>query len=134
MAKDAVDMATNDIEKLTSESITNKLPIIGADGYWALAQQVESLAGKYNLKQETITHLLNRYGSDISDIIELIEDDGNMLIICIENLFSSVNIFFSSKSLKLVSWIAYSIFIYFNFFMASILGYFLLPNTPSAKP
>jgi glycerol-3-phosphate dehydrogenase len=75
MAKDAVDMATNDIEKLTSESITNKLPIIGADGYWALAQQVESLAGKYNLKQETITHLLNRYGSDISDIIELIEND-----------------------------------------------------------
>ena len=75
MAKDAVDMATNDIEKLTSESITNKLPIIGADGYWALAQQVESLASKYNLKQETITHLLNRYGSDISDIIDLIEDD-----------------------------------------------------------
>jgi glycerol-3-phosphate dehydrogenase len=75
MAKDAVDMATNDIEKLTSESITNKLPIIGADGYWALSQQLESLASKYNLKQETITHLLNRYGSDISDIIELIEDD-----------------------------------------------------------
>ena len=75
MAKDAVDMATNDIEKLTSESITNKLPIIGADGYWALAQQVESLASKYNLKQETVTHLLNRYGSDISDIIDLIEDD-----------------------------------------------------------
>jgi glycerol-3-phosphate dehydrogenase len=75
MAKDAVDMATNDIEKLTSESITNKLPIIGADGYWALAQQVESLAVKYNLKQETISHLLNRYGSDISDIIELIEED-----------------------------------------------------------
>jgi glycerol-3-phosphate dehydrogenase len=75
MAKDAVDMATNDIEKLTSESITSKLPIIGADGYWALAQQVESLAVKYNLKQETISHLLNRYGSDISDIIELIEED-----------------------------------------------------------
>ena len=75
MAKDAVDMATNDIEKLTSESITNKLPIIGADGYWALAQQIESLASKYNLKHETVTHLLNRYGSDISEIIDLIEDD-----------------------------------------------------------
>jgi glycerol-3-phosphate dehydrogenase len=75
MAKDAVDMATNDITKLTSESITAKLPIIGADGYFALTQQVEMLAAKYNLKQETITHLLNRYGSDISDILELIEDD-----------------------------------------------------------
>lgn len=86
MAKDAVDMAINDIEKLTSESITNKLPIIGADGYWALAQQVESLANTYNLKQETITHLLNRYGSDISDIIELIEDDRKLVALISRNL------------------------------------------------
>jgi glycerol-3-phosphate dehydrogenase len=75
MAKDAVDMATNDIEKLTSESVTAKLPIIGADGYWALTQQIDALASRFNLKQESITHLLNRYGSDISDILELIEDD-----------------------------------------------------------
>ena len=75
MAKDAVDMATNDIEKLTNESITGKLPIIGADGYWALVQQVDALAIKYNLKQETITHLLNRYGSDINEILDLIEDN-----------------------------------------------------------
>jgi glycerol-3-phosphate dehydrogenase len=75
MAKDAVDMATNDIEKLTNESVTGKLPIIGADGYWALTQQIDALASKFNLKQETITHLLNRYGSDISDILELIEDE-----------------------------------------------------------
>ena len=31
------------------------------------------------------------------------KDDGSMLIVCIENLFSSVSMFFSSKSLKLVS-------------------------------
>lgn len=75
MAKDAVDMATNDITKLTSESITSKLPIIGADGYWALTQQVDALAARYNLKTETIVHLLNRYGSDISDLLELISED-----------------------------------------------------------
>ena len=75
MAKDAVDMATNDITKLTNESITDKLPIIGADGYFALTQQVEMLSAKYNLKSETITHLLDRYGSEISDVLELIDDD-----------------------------------------------------------
>jgi glycerol-3-phosphate dehydrogenase len=75
MAKDAVDMATNDIEKLTNESITSKLPIIGADGYWALAQQVESLSIRYSLKSEIITHLLDRYGSDISDVLALVEHD-----------------------------------------------------------
>ena len=75
MAKDAVDMATNDITKLTSESITDKLPIVGADGYFALAQQVEQLATQYNLKQETISHLLDRYGSDISALLALIDED-----------------------------------------------------------
>jgi glycerol-3-phosphate dehydrogenase len=75
VAKDAVDMATNDITKLTNESITAKLAIIGADGYFALAQQAEALAVKYNLKIETINHLLSRYGSDLSDILELIEND-----------------------------------------------------------
>lgn len=75
MAKDAVDMATNDITKLISESITEKLPIVGADGYWALTQQVDQLALQYNLKTETVTHLLNRYGADASEVIALIEDD-----------------------------------------------------------
>jgi len=75
MAKDAVDMATNDITKLVSDSVTEKLPIIGADGYWALMQQIDQLALQYNLKTETITHLLNRHGSDASEIFALIEDD-----------------------------------------------------------
>ena len=75
MAKDAVDMATNDITKLISDSITSKLPIIGADGYFALAQQVEQLSAQYNLKPETITHLLDRHGSDISDLLALIDQD-----------------------------------------------------------
>mgnify|MGYP003337368063 FL=1 len=75
MAKDAVDMATNDITKLTNDSVTDKLPIIGADGYFALTQQVEMLSAKYNLKSETITHLLDRYGSEINEVLELINDD-----------------------------------------------------------
>ena len=75
MAKDAVDMATNDITKLTNESITAKLPIIGADGYWALAQQIDALATRFGLKQETIKHLLDRYGSDINEVLDLISDD-----------------------------------------------------------
>ena len=75
MAKDAVDMATNDITKLVTDSVTDKLPLIGADGYWALTQQVDQLALAYNLKSETITHLLNRYGSDASEIFSLIEED-----------------------------------------------------------
>ena len=86
MAKDAVDMATNDITKLTNESITAKLPIIGADGYWALAQQVEALATRFGLKQETIKHLLDRYGSDINEVLDLISDDRKLAAPIAKNL------------------------------------------------
>lgn len=75
MAKDAVDMATNDITKLVNESITSKLPIIGADGYWALSQQIDSLALQYNLKPETVKHLLNRYGSEVGILLDLVAND-----------------------------------------------------------
>ena len=86
MAKDAVDMATNDITKLINESITDKLPLIGADGYWALTQQIDQMAMQYNLKSETITHLLNRYGSDISEIFALIDDDRKLAQPIVRNL------------------------------------------------
>ena len=75
MAEDAVDMATNDITKLVGESTTEKLPIIGADGFWALEQQVDVIAAEYGLKSETVTHLLDRYGSEISEIMKLIQTD-----------------------------------------------------------
>ena len=75
MAKDAVDMATNDIIKLVGESATEKLPIIGADGYWAIEQQIDLISAQYSLKSETITHLVNRHGSDIGEILELIQSD-----------------------------------------------------------
>ncbi|MFM2103419.1 MAG: hypothetical protein RL740_506 [Actinomycetota bacterium] len=86
MAKDAVDMATNDITKLINESITDKLPIVGTDGYWALTQQIDQLAMQYSLKPETVTHLLNRFGSEVSEIFALIEDDRKLVQPIVKNL------------------------------------------------
>ena len=75
MAKDAVDRAVIELRKLTPESVTEKLPLVGADGYFALVQQVERLSEASGLDAQTIAHLLNRYGSLISELLELI--DGN---------------------------------------------------------
>ena len=75
MAKDAVDRAVIELRELTPESVTEKLPLVGADGYFALVQQVERLSEASGLDAQTITHLLNRYGSLISELLELI--DGN---------------------------------------------------------
>ena len=75
MAKDAIDRAVIELRELTPESVTEKLPLVGADGYFALVQQVERLSQASGLDALTITHLLNRYGSLISEVLELIEEN-----------------------------------------------------------
>jgi len=75
MAKDVIDRAVIELRELTADSVTEKLPLVGADGYFALVQQVERLSETSGLDAETITHLLNRYGSMISEVLELIETD-----------------------------------------------------------
>jgi glycerol-3-phosphate dehydrogenase len=74
MGRDVIDLAVNELRKLTSESVTDKLPLVGADGYFALVQQVDRIALESGLSVETITHLLNRYGSMISEILELVKE------------------------------------------------------------
>ncbi len=75
MGKDVIDLAVNDLRRIVAESVTEKVPAIGADGYFALEQQSAQLAELSGLPVETIIHLLNRYGSTISDIFEIIESD-----------------------------------------------------------
>jgi glycerol-3-phosphate dehydrogenase len=74
MGRDVIDLAVNELRKLTPESVTDKLPLVGADGYFALVQQIDRIALESGLSIETITHLLNRYGSMISEILELVEE------------------------------------------------------------
>ena len=78
MAKDAVDLAVLDLRRIVSDSVTEKLPLIGADGYFALQQQVLKIANDYNISEATVTHLLDRYGSLISEILEIITEDPSM--------------------------------------------------------
>jgi len=78
MAKDAVDLAVLDLRRLVNESVTEKLPLIGADGYYALQQQTAEIAQQYDLPQATITHLLNRYGSLIEEVLELVTSDSTL--------------------------------------------------------
>ena len=78
MGRDVIDLAVNELRKLTPESVTDKLPLVGADGYFALMQQVDQIALQSGLDVETITHLLNRYGSMISEILTLIENNPSL--------------------------------------------------------
>ena len=78
MAKDAVDLAVLDLRRLVNDSVTEKLPLIGADGYFALKQQVAKIAEDHSISEATVTHLLDRYGSLIEEILELIGQDASL--------------------------------------------------------
>jgi len=75
MGKDVIDLAAIELRKLIPESVTDKLPLVGADGYFALVQQVDCLAEESGLPAESITHLLSRYGSMISEVLKLIKEN-----------------------------------------------------------
>ena len=75
MGKDVIDLAGIELRRIIPESVTEKLPIVGADGYFALVQQAERIAEESGLSTESVIHLLNRYGSLISEVLEVIEDD-----------------------------------------------------------
>lgn len=75
MGKDVIDLAVNDLRRIVPESVTEKLPAIGSDGYFALVQQKSQLAEISGLSEETVLRLVDRYGSLISEIFEIIKSD-----------------------------------------------------------
>ena len=75
MAQDAVDVARVDIGGDVSDSVTEFIPLSGAEGYVALVNQVDRLARKQDLPVWRIRHLLERYGSLVHELFALAEND-----------------------------------------------------------
>jgi glycerol-3-phosphate dehydrogenase len=49
--------------------VTDCIPLVGADGYHALANQAESLATEAGLPRWRVDHLLGRYGAMLRDVL-----------------------------------------------------------------
>ncbi|MBF6172486.1 glycerol-3-phosphate dehydrogenase [Nocardia blacklockiae] len=79
MAYDAVDAAAQDIPQRVSPSITDKVPLLGADGYFALLNQTPQLAEAYGVHPYRVEHLLNRYGSLAGRVLDLAEGKPELL-------------------------------------------------------
>ena len=75
MAEDAVDAARPDLPGSVPPSVTENIPIVGAEGYHALSNQVETLALRHELPVWRVERLLNRYGSLVEELFWLIADD-----------------------------------------------------------
>ncbi|WP_328606421.1 glycerol-3-phosphate dehydrogenase/oxidase [Amycolatopsis sp. NBC_00345] len=71
MAADAVDAAVVDLPGRPPSSITDKVPLIGADGYHALVNQADHLASEHGLHPYRVRHLLDRYGSLVHEVLAL---------------------------------------------------------------
>ncbi len=73
MAKDAVDLAVKGLPGV-GRSITHKVPLIGADGYQALQNNIDKLAAETGMSAKRVEHLLGRYGNGIKEILALIAE------------------------------------------------------------
>ena len=78
MAEDAVDAARPDLSSSVPPSVTENIPLVGAEGYHALINQVETLAMRHELPLWRVERLLNRYGSLVEELFAIIADDRSL--------------------------------------------------------
>jgi glycerol-3-phosphate dehydrogenase len=78
MARDAVDAVAHGLDGKVAPSCTENTPLAGADGYQALWNARYALARSSGLHVARIEHLLNRYGSMIGEVLDLIAADPSL--------------------------------------------------------
>ena len=79
MAADAIDAAAQFIPTRVAPSITEKVSLLGADGYFALVNQAEHVAALKGLHAHRVRHLLDRYGSLIGDVLASAAENSGLL-------------------------------------------------------
>ncbi len=76
MGEDAIDAAAEFVPTRVARSITEKVPLMGADGYFALVNQTEHVGAHYGLHPYRVRHLLDRYGSLIGEVLAMASQNG----------------------------------------------------------
>jgi glycerol-3-phosphate dehydrogenase len=80
MAADAVDEAARSLDTRVPESCTAGLSLIGADGYRALWNQRHALAASADIHVARIEHMLNRYGTCIHELLDMLRADPSLAV------------------------------------------------------
>jgi glycerol-3-phosphate dehydrogenase len=75
MARDVVDAAVAGLPGPVPPSVTGQLPLLGADGLPAVLASAGRLAADYNVPPEVAGHLITRYGSLATEVLDLISAD-----------------------------------------------------------
>jgi glycerol-3-phosphate dehydrogenase len=72
MAADAVDAVVRELPQKVPASCTADVPLIGAEGYHGLWNARQLLAEESGLRLAQVEHLLDRYGSLVTELLELV--------------------------------------------------------------
>ncbi len=75
MARDVVDAAVADLPVPVPPSVTGQLPLLGADGLPAVRASAARLASDYDVPAAVAAHLIARYGSLATEVLDLIRGD-----------------------------------------------------------
>ncbi len=77
MARDAIDAAAHSLRTTghgaVRDSITDRVPLVGAESYETRANQRVLLARRSGLHVARIDHLLARYGGQIDDLLAMVQ-------------------------------------------------------------
>jgi glycerol-3-phosphate dehydrogenase len=79
MAADAIDAAVHDVGGSQPPSVTEHIPLVGAEGYHAMVNQVVRLAKSAGLPVWRMQGLLDRYGSMTEELLAMADDDPSLL-------------------------------------------------------
>jgi len=75
MARDAVDEAVRAIDAKVPPSVTESIPLLGAEGFAAMKNARHLLAQRYGVHVARVEHLLGRFGSLATEVLDLVVDD-----------------------------------------------------------
>ena len=78
MGKDAVDEAVRGLDAAVPESVTENIPLLGAEGWEGVRNQRLQLSARYGVHVARIDHLLGRYGSLVTEVLDLVAADASL--------------------------------------------------------
>jgi glycerol-3-phosphate dehydrogenase len=79
MAKDAIDEAVAALDGRISESVTENIGLLGAEGYQAAWNKRAKIARAFGVHRVRVEHLLNRYGVLTDELLDLLRTRPELL-------------------------------------------------------
>ena len=78
MARDVIDAAVADFGREVPGSVTEQVPLLGADGLAAVQPAAGRLAEDYGVTRAAVEHLLGRYGTLAEEVLHPIRADAGL--------------------------------------------------------